>query len=160
MRKLIYIVCLFSVFLIFCRCGRTTVFDECKTIERVGWHKDSVCTFLVEVADTVNFHRVEVIIRNSANYPNQNLWLFIDKTNPDGTTKKDTVQCFLADEYGRWTGSGVGSIFSNSFIYQDSFVYSQLGVYSYTIQQGMRYDYLEGINSVGLCVTKVSCGEK
>ena len=97
MRKLIYIVCLFSVFLIFCRCGRTTVFDECRTIERVGWHKDSVCTFLVEVADTVNFHRVEVIIRNSANYPNQNLWLFIDKTNPDGTTKKDTV-LFLADE--------------------------------------------------------------
>jgi len=39
-------------------------------------------------------------------------------------------------------------------------VYSQLGVYGYTIQQGMRYDYLEGINSVGLCVTKVSRGEK
>ena len=119
----------------------------------------TACARFCRVADTVNFHRVEVIIRNPANYPNQNLWLFIDKTNPDGTTKKDTVQCFLADEYGRWTGSGVG-LFFQFFIYQDSLVYSQLGVYGYTIQQGMRYDYLEGINSVGLCVTKVSRGEK
>ncbi|MDD3404731.1 MAG: gliding motility lipoprotein GldH [Paludibacteraceae bacterium] len=157
--KLRVVVVLFLCGLL-CHCNRNTLFNECQTIDNVGWHKDSTCTFLVNVTDTLHANKVEIIIRHSGTYPNQNLWLFIETISPDSCLHKDTVQYILADEVGRWKGSGIGSIFTNTFVYNDSLVFKHQGQYQYNITQGMRYDYLEGINTVGLLITQENRGKK
>ena len=90
-----------------------TVFMECKELPTEGWHKDSLCVFEVPITETDATYQMQLIIRNDGGYPNQNLWLFVDQIKPDKSCTRDTVQFFLADNFGRWTGSGVGSIFEN-----------------------------------------------
>jgi malate dehydrogenase len=62
----------------------------------------------------------------------------------------------MADNFGRWTGSGVGSIFENVWIYRDHVKYKEAGTYKIRVAQGMRYDMLEGICDVGVKVIKTN----
>lgn len=133
-----------------------TVFMDCQELPTEGWHKDSLCVFEVPITETEATYQMQLIIRNDGDYPNQNLWLFVDQIKPDNSFKRDTVQFFLADNFGRWTGTGVGSIFENVWIYKDKVHYKQAGTYKIRIGQGMRYDMLEGICDVGVKVIKTN----
>jgi gliding motility-associated lipoprotein GldH len=133
-----------------------TVFMECKELPTEGWHKDSLCVFEVPITETDATYQMQLIIRNDGGYPNQNLWLFVDQIQPDKSCTRDTVQFFLADNFGRWTGSGVGSIFENVWIYRDHVKYKEAGTYKIRVAQGMRYDMLEGICDVGVKVIKTN----
>ena len=79
-----------------------------------------------------------------------------NQIKPDKSCTRDTVQFFLADNFGRWTGSGVGSIFENVWIYRDHVKYKEAGTYKIRVAQGMRYDMLEGICDVGVKVIKTN----
>ncbi|HPW89877.1 MAG TPA: gliding motility lipoprotein GldH [Paludibacteraceae bacterium] len=133
-----------------------TVFMECKELPTEGWHKDSLCVFEVPITETNATYQMQLIIRNDGSYPNQNLWLFVDHIKPDNSFARDTVQFFLADNFGRWTGSGVGSIFENVWIYRERIKYKETGTYKIRIAQGMRYEKLEGICDVGIKVIKTN----
>lgn len=141
--------------LFLCQCGRNTIFNQCQNIENIGWHKNSACVFDVEITDTIAAYRTEIILRNASDYPNQNLWLFVETIAPDSTVATDTINYFLADKFGRWTGTGVGTIFTNTFPLNDSIVFQQKGIYRYKILQAMRYDYLQGITTVGLKINTI-----
>lgn len=132
------------------------VFMECKELPSEGWNKDSLCVFEVPITETDATYQMQFIIRNDGNYPNQNLWLFVDQIKPDKSCTRDTVQFFLADNFGRWTGSGVGSIFENVWIYRDCVHYKEAGTYKIRVAQGMRYDKLEGICDFGLKIIKTN----
>ena len=132
------------------------VFMDCKELPNDGWNKDSLCVFEVPITETNATYQMQFIIRNDGNYPNQNLWLFVDQFAPDSSCTRDTVQFFLADDFGRWTGSGIGSIFENVWIYRQRIRYKEAGIYRINVAQGMRYDNLEGICDFGLKIIKTN----
>ncbi|MDD6641054.1 MAG: gliding motility lipoprotein GldH [Bacteroidales bacterium] len=130
------------------------VYTDCRDVGS-GWSKDSVLTFPLTIDDPHGLYQTQIVVRNTDTYRNQNLWLFVDTETPAGTHRCDTVQFFLADEFGRWVGSGVGTIFENVWIYQPRVRYSEAGTYTLRVQHGMRYDTLDGIGEVGVRVLRI-----
>lgn len=131
-------------------CNSDIVYDGSVRVANPTWHADSVARFEITIEDTTSDYQSGILIRNSGDYTYQNLWLFITEIAPDSTITCDTIQYFLADNYGRWLGSGIGSLYTNIYYYKEDLNYSQEGVYTYKIRQGMRDEELKGITNIGM----------
>lgn len=88
-------------------------------------------------------------IRNNNLYPYQNLWLFCDEELPIGPLNRDTFECVLADELGKWHGHGI-SLFQSSFPIRHHYLFPFKGQYTFSFRQGMRKEKLQGIQEIGL----------
>ena len=131
-------------------CNSDIVYDGSVRVANPTWHADSVARFEITIEDTTSDYQSGILIRNSGDYAYQNLWLFITEIAPDSTITCDTIQFFLADNYCRWLGSGIGSLYTNIYYYKEDLHYSQEGVYTYKIRQGMRDEELKGITNIGM----------
>ncbi|HJV78004.1 MAG TPA: gliding motility lipoprotein GldH [Paludibacter sp.] len=136
-------------------CSNSDVFFQYKAVASKGWNKDSLYSFDVNITDTVSAYNVYVNVRNRGEYPYQNLWLFLDKTSPDKIQIKDSVECYLADQRGKWLGSGIGSVMEMPVLYQQNARFKKAGIYHYKIVHGMRDSVLIGINDIGMRFEKV-----
>lgn len=144
-------VMLFAVVLMGCQ--RVT-YSDCRTISD-GWDKDSLFSFVFDIDDANVLYKTSIIVRNTDEYPNQNIWLFIDEVSPAGDVQRDTLQYFLADDLGRWRGSGIGSIYECECIYRPQQKFHKAGQYTLRITQGMRQSPLKGISEVGVKVVPI-----
>lgn len=142
---------LFSLFTLV-SCQNSTLFQESKTLAKEGWEIDSVSSFDVRVTDVTKPVDIEILTRNSALYPYQNLWLFVNELRPDSTVLTDTVEIYLADNRGRWLGSGMGSLYQLSTPMKVYYHFPDTGNYTFAIQQGMRSQTLKGLTEIGLRV--------
>lgn len=138
------------VLMLLVACNDNIVYDNSLRVANPIWHCDSVARFEVEVSDTSIDYQSAILIRNSGDYRYQNLWLFVTEIAPDSTVTCDTIEYYLADDYGRWLGSGIGSLYTSLYYYKDDLHYSQAGIYTYEIKQGMRDDELQGITNIGI----------
>lgn len=135
-------------------CLSKSSYESYHTLESIGWHKDSVLVFPVELNNTTSAFKLYLNIRNRGTYEFSNIWLFINIQSPDGQILKDTVEFTLADETGRWTGSGIGDLFDNRLLYKSNVYFPVSGEYKFSIQQGMRAKRLKGIQDVGILIDK------
>jgi gliding motility-associated lipoprotein GldH len=108
----------------------------------------------VPIKDTLTFNNIYINVRNTTDYSNCNLFLFITATAPSGATKIDTVECYLADDQGKWLGRGFGYIRDNRIPYKRNVRFPQMGNYKFEIKQAMRTDDLKGITSIGIRIEK------
>jgi gliding motility-associated lipoprotein GldH len=154
LKKMRKIIGLFLFPFVFLACGNDSVFNQFQSVKETGWYKDSMVVFNVEIADTAQHYNVLLNVRNGGEYPYQNLWLFINRIGPDSVVLNDTVECYLADQRGKWKGSGIGSVYEISVLYLQNTTFSKSGNYIYKIRQGMREDRLKGISDIGLMVEK------
>jgi gliding motility-associated lipoprotein GldH len=134
-------------------CNSNSLYNQYRTFHSDGWDKDSVAHFSFAVHDTLSRYNVIVNLRYLATYPYQNFWMFINETSSDGTLVKDTVECYLADERGRWLGRGF-SVFSMPVLIAHDKQFKHAGNYTFVIRQGMRDDVLVGIAAIGLEIDK------
>jgi gliding motility-associated lipoprotein GldH len=86
-------------------------------------------------------------------YDYQNLWLLCEEVQPDGASLKDTVECMLADDFGKWNGNGF-TLFQNQFVLRNHYIFPDTGKYTVGIRHGMRNDNLRGIEDIGLFIEK------
>ena len=135
-------------------CGPDIIYEDYVTIPEGGWNKDSMASFKVKIDDVKNYYDIFINVRNKADYPNSNIWLFVDVTSPEGKTIRDTVNCFLADQHGKWIGSGWGDMYLVQYPYRRNVKFAEPGEYKFNIIQGMRYDELEGIHNIGITIAK------
>lgn len=131
-------------------CGRTDVYNEFNTLPKNGWFKRDVQRFTPEVPDTVNQYDVYLSLRHNGDYTYRNLWLFVSYNDEGGVLKTDTVNCELADEFGRWSGGGWGSYYQQEVLLNDDFRFSGEKEHVFTVQQAMRDDRIRGISDVGI----------
>lgn len=141
--------------LVFSACDPNQVYENNVEISDYSWHKDSVIKFEVDIQDTINPHNIYLNVRNTSRYKMQNLFLFVNTTAPSGFALSDTFECYLADERGKWTGSGWGDIYDNQFIYKKNIRFPVSGIYTFEYIQAMRTDKLEYISDIGLRIEKV-----
>lgn len=135
-------------------CGFNDTYFQYSTVAKNGWSKDSCYVFRVPVTDTASAYNIYVNVRNRGNYPYQNLWLFLKCQTPDMVRTKDSIECYLADQRGKWLGSGIGSVVEMPLIYKQKVRFKKPGVYRFDIGHGMRDSLLVGINDIGLRVEK------
>ncbi len=136
-------------------CTNDNTFYKFQPVDATGWHKDSAAVFDVEISDTLKNFDVLVNVRNGGEYPYQNLWLFVKRTGPDNFVLNDTIECYIADPMGKWKGSGIGSRYEVSVLYQQNQRFGAKGTYHYEIRQGMREDKLVGLYEIGFMVKNV-----
>ncbi len=135
-------------------CNDNAVYFSYQPISGNSWNKDSVCVFDVKIDSVDQPCNLYVNTRNRGEYPYQNIWLFIKQIAPDSVVTNDTIEFYLADEFGKWLGTGVGSVYNMPVLYRQNYKFSKKGLYRFEIQHGMRDSLLTGINDVGLKVEK------
>jgi gliding motility-associated lipoprotein GldH len=118
------------------------------------WEKEKEYYFTFLIDDTTALYNITFEVRNNSLYPYQNLWIFCTERLPAGTMRRDTIECMLADEFGKWNGTGI-SLFQSGFPIRAGHKFPFEGKYSFSFRQGMRNDTLVGIQNIGLRVEQV-----
>ncbi|MHC1703713.1 MAG: gliding motility lipoprotein GldH [Tenuifilaceae bacterium] len=147
------IIIIISLFLA-ASCDRNGVFEKNIDTENNIWNIADIAKFEVTIADTISYQNIFINIRNTTDYPNSNLYLFIKTVAPSGASQLDTLEYFVSDEYGKWLGKGFGQLRDNRFPYKQNIRFSSKGNYQFEVQQAMRTDQLKGIASIGLRIEK------
>ena len=135
-------------------CDRNGVYEENINTSNSIWATNDVAKFIAPINDTLSVHNIYINIRNTTDYTNCNLFLFVAITSPSGATQLDTIECFLADDQGKWLGKGFGYIRDNQIPFKRNIRFPLRGEYKFEVMQAMRTDSLTGIASVGIRVEK------
>ncbi len=150
MRYLIFL----SLILVLSSCDKSRVYEKNIKIPEGIWNRENIIQFEIQIDDTITSHNLYVNVRNASLYPMSNLYLFITTTAPSGHSVRDTVDVILADEKGKWLGSGLGDIWDLQQMYKRNVRFAQSGKYSFDFEQAMRNEKLPFILDVGLRVEK------
>jgi gliding motility-associated lipoprotein GldH len=155
MNKLLkYFFLLIPAFMLF-SCDSSRIYDKSKDIENEKWSKDEPVKFDVQIDDTVSYNNVYINLRNTGDYNFSNIYLFLSTIYPDQKISIDTIECILADDKGKWLGSGLGDIKDNQMLLKKGVRFHQTGIYTFEFEQAMRIDELEGIKSIGIRIEKM-----
>lgn len=149
------LISIFCCMILLLSCDPGRVYEKNIKIPDGIWDKDNKLSFEVFIDDTVSAHNLYVNVRNTSLYPFSNLFLFIETTAPSGHTIRDTVEVILANERGKWLGSGLGDIWDLQQAYKENVRFAQRGKYSFQYQQAMRMDKLPFILDSGLRIETV-----
>jgi len=149
-----WILSVFITFLLL-SCKQRQVFEKYKKIPDYIWNLHYEVPFEFEIKDTSSIYNVYLNIRNASIYPYSNIWLFVDKQNPQGVQTRSRYEFVLANPDGSWKGDGLGDIFDNHLLLEQAIRFQMAGTYTYTFQHCMRMDNLPAIMDIGLEVEKV-----
>jgi len=135
-------------------CQPNNVFQDVRDIPESSWSKNNILSYNFRIEDTLQPYHVMLNVRNTTKYQYRNLFLFIETTSPQGNTVRDTFECVLADERGRWYGKGWGDVYENEIPYKKFIRFPRSGTYSIEIQQAMRTNKLRHITDMGVIIRK------
>lgn len=131
-------------------CDQNRYFEQNSEIDKETWTYQDIKKFQVDIKDTNSLFNFYLNVRNTTDYPFANLYVFVETTFPDSLMARDTIELQLANRRGDWLGSGYGKFKYNQFILRKGMRFVQKGSYSFSIEQGMRTEVLEGISDVGI----------
>jgi gliding motility-associated lipoprotein GldH len=143
-----------SLLIGFSSCDSKRIFEENTEISNSVWDASEKVKFEVTITDTISGNNVLINIRHAGFYPYSNLFLFVNTTFPNGKTTRDTVECMLADDKGKWFGKGLGDLWDARILFKRNVRFSQSGTYIFEYEQAMRVEQLPGVMDVGLRIEK------
>lgn len=137
-------------------CRFNSMYQNTVDIPKEEWGKNQAIKFEIPVTDTINGYKIVVNVRNSNEYPYSNLFLFLTTCSPKGNCVKDTLEMTLADDKGKWLGSGFGGVWSTDAALRSNMVvrFPVSGIYKVEVVQAMRDNVLKGIKDIGIKVEK------
>jgi len=151
MKKVIFLFLLF-ITLFFWSCKRDVVYDS--SFDIAGkWHKDCVKVFCFDITDTTASYNVWLNVEHSTDYPNSNLWLFIEAEAEYGKKFIDTFECYLCDRTGEWHGSGWFATKQLYVPYRMGQGFAHSGEITMHIKHASRFDSIS-VSKIGLFVEK------
>ena len=143
-----------SALMVLASCGKDILFEQNNSIEDAKWSMNQPVRFSVNVQDTLSPYDFYINIRNNGDYGFNNLYLFLNTEFPNGQSVSDTLECLLASSDGKWLGSGLGDIYSQSILLKKKVRFPAKGVYRFEMIQAMRTDPLIGISDTGIRIEK------
>lgn len=156
--KILFTLCCLLLILINISCDKQEVYYHFHELKDAQWHQKD--TLLFEIDSTLfelnKPYNLSVEVSNNVNYPYQNIWFFMQSNIDTDSTYTDVSKEFqLANEFGKWNGSGFGSIYQSSLSF-GKIVFKEKRNYRIKLEHGMRDEPLVGIEKVGI---KVSASE-
>lgn len=157
MRKFIYIILLACLTVGFSSCQEKEIYYHFQEIKNAKWSKYD--TLLFDIDSTLfelnKPYNITIEVTNNINYPYQNIWFFVQTDiGNDSLFSEISKEYLLADEFGRWKGSGFGSLYQTSLSFDKQIIFDTKRNYQIRIQQGMRDEPLIGIEKVGIKIEK------
>lgn len=149
-----------SFLLILAACTDKGVYEKNISIPSYNWHKDSVAFFKVDISDTLSLHSFYINLRHTGSYKYSNIYMFVNTSFPSGKRFRDTVECVLANDKGKWLGDGSGDVFDNQVLFKNDIRFPEQGTYIFEFEQAMRagrdsyMEILPEIMDVGLKIER------
>lgn len=153
MKRFIWV---FSIVVLLSSCMDMPYYSESKSVDVSGWLSTDTIELRFTINDPSDRFNGSIDLRHTGDYPYSNLYVFIDITYPNNKHRIDTLECVLADNRGRWYGSGLGDMVSHRIEYLDEIQFPLEGDYQMRITHGMRRDPLEEITDLGLRLENLS----
>lgn len=135
-------------------CSDDVLIDKNIEFESESWNVSEPFVTKFDVQDTINNYNFFVTLRNTEDYPYQNLFVFLTTSFPNGKTKLDTINCPLANMQGKWLGKGFGGVYDNRILYMARKRFPLDGAYTIKIEQAMRDEDLVGVLDVGVRIVQ------
>ncbi|QIE59966.1 gliding motility lipoprotein GldH [Rasiella rasia] len=141
-------------------CDTPAVWSESISLPGV-WDKNEAITFTLTDLDSVTPYDVFINVRNTNDYPFNNLFIVAAIEFPHGKTITDTLEYKMAYPDGKWMGEGIGAIKENKLWFKEQIQFAESGNYNITITQAVRNNgevegvsQLPGITDVGISIEK------
>lgn len=164
----IFLVFTSLLFAIFISCSGEEVYSRFHHVEDGKWYRDSVLVFTIDslsrsfdtrVSDGKYKmphaeYKVMVELTTNRGYPYRDLWLIIEQNLTDSLIHTDTLRLILANEHGKWLGSGVGGLNRLSLPYRSFIPRDSVYNYRIGIRHGMDEELLRGVETVGIKIVE------
>ncbi|MDE6315874.1 MAG: gliding motility lipoprotein GldH [Muribaculaceae bacterium] len=98
--------------------------------------------------DSVVTGELQLVVRHTNDYPFSNLYLEMTCRQPGGATSCDTLSVELADIYGNWLGSGLGTSFQRAVTVNPHFTVCDSA--HIRLRHVMRVDPVPEIEQIGI----------
>ncbi len=161
-KEIISSICILLIVFSLVSCDEKRVFDKYKSIEDMGWLKNTKIAFDFQVSDTLAKYDLFINLRNNNAYEFSNLFLITNMKFPDGKMVIDTLEYQMTDNFGKFLGQGFSEIKENKLLYKEQIAFPLKGEYIISIEQAMRKNgdvnalsALKGITEVGFRIEKV-----
>ncbi len=152
-----------TMILVMISCADNVEFTKYKSVQNSSWEANKKVSFEFAINDTILPKNLFINIRNNKDYKYSNLYLITELTFPNETKIIDTLHYEMADNTGRFLGSGFTDVKVNKLFYKEKKVFPQSGNYNVNIRHAMRKNgevniiqFLEGIQDVGLSIEKLN----
>lgn len=132
-------------------CHSTAVFEAYQDIPKEVWSRYQPVEFAVNLPDSGQY-QIYICLRHTADYEMANLWCFIS-TRSRQAPFRDTVNLKIAEPDGRWIGKG-GSVKTLEQPIRLHPVRLPAGKLTFRIEQGMRFENMNGIKNVGIRIER------
>lgn len=132
------------------------LFYKFNHIPESKWSKENILLFDTDSmhVDANKKYDVFIELSHNAQYPYQNLWLFVKQNLQDNYFNNDTIEIELADIYGKWNGSGSSGLYQISIPYKKAISINPERRCSVFIVHGMRDEPIPGIEKLGLKIVE------
>ena len=135
-----------------CGCAKGTFYDKHCAVDKEGWYMDEDLRFAVDIEDTLTPYDFYIDVRNTKDYAYSNLFLFVKTTFPDKVERRDTLECPLADAFGKWYGKQTSRHVDGRYLLHKSVIFPMKGTYTFQVTHAMRDTVVTGIKNIGLHV--------
>ncbi len=133
------------------------VYSRFYELKGAEWLQNDTLLFNIDstILNSGANYKLSIELTNNVNYPYRNIWLFIDDNfQSDSIFTNTSKEYQLADEFGKWKGSGFATTFQISLPLDDNLKLNKKRNYKIKIRHGMRDEPLKGIEKVGIRIDK------
>ena len=137
-------------------CDNQEIYYHFHEIKNAEWAQNDTLFFDIDstLFELNTPYRLSLELTNNVNYPYQNIWLFVQTNLDSDSTFTDISNEYLvADEFGKWKGSGFGSLYQLS-LPMNNIVFKEKRNYRIKVEHGMQDEPLVGIEKVGIKISK------
>jgi gliding motility-associated lipoprotein GldH len=136
----------FALFLF--SCGPNYILDEKKEIANDEWTYADSLSFTVDIPDTNKFYNLYLDIEHLTEYSFKNMYIRLHSIFPNGQRVTERVSVELIGHGGRWNGDCNSDECDFRMSIHEGAFFNQTGKHTFVIEQFMRKDPLEGIQSI------------
>ena len=132
------------------------VFEKTAFFPDHTWESSHMPVFTFRVSDTSARYNFFVVIRHTAAYPYNNIWLNLTTTDPGDTALSQKLNLKLGDNTKGWLGTGMDDVYDHRILINRYPEKLKPGIYTFRLQQIMRQDPLPEILNAGIRIEKIS----
>ena len=155
-RAILFLLGISIALLFLSGCGQQYVFQKEYPIADAKWSYSDTLDFDLTIEDTTDIYNIYLDITHTVDYSKQNLYALVYTKFPSGERLKEQVSLELANKLGLWNGDCKGESCTVRIPLQVGAYFNKKGNYTFTIEQFMRINPLEGIQKIGLVVEDTS----
>lgn len=151
-----------TVLLVLVSCDSKMIYGEMRDLPGY-WEKNEVIKFDIPQLDSLKNYHVFLHLRNTNDYPYNNIFLIASMEFPNGKIVADTLEYRMAAADGSWLGTGIGTVKESKLWYKEHIRFFEEGSYRLSVSQAVRnigdvqgVTQLDGITEVGYSIEEAT----